>query len=170
MESSSRNTSKSASTATAREASVLRTGLCLFWLGGRLFGIDVSLVGEVVTVEHVLPVPMAPAGVRGLFNLRGAPIVLLDCTEVLRIEEKALVTGTITALVIRTESLAAALLVDRMEAVLGTEQGVTNRPTTEEHPAVAYFLRVPGGGTATVIDPQYLLTRLNAFRFTKEVE
>jgi purine-binding chemotaxis protein CheW len=127
---SSRNTSKSSST--TREVSVVRTGLCLFWLGGRLFGIDVSLVGEVVTVEQVLPVPMAPTGVRGLFNLRGSPIVLLDCAEVLRVEEKAQNAATITALVIRTESLSAGLLVDRMEVVLGADQGVANRPTTEE--------------------------------------
>src|SRR6185295_1390429 len=52
--------------------------LCAFWLGEHCYGLQTALVGEVVTVEALTPVPLAPPPVRGLFNLRGAPVALVD--------------------------------------------------------------------------------------------
>jgi chemotaxis signal transduction protein len=51
---------------------------CTFRLGGRLYGIRVERVQEVLKPMPLTPVPLAPAAVRGLLNLRGQIVTALD--------------------------------------------------------------------------------------------
>ena len=53
-------------------------GLCTFWLDGRCFGIAVTDVQEVVQHQRLTRVPLAPAAVSGLLNLRGQILTALD--------------------------------------------------------------------------------------------
>src|SRR5438128_15054 len=95
---------KSAGGAEASTATV--SPICSFWLGTRCFGLDVGLVGEVVTATGVAPVPMTPRCVRGLFNLRGMPVALVDLAEVLEFASQSTKEAAEpTALVLRTESV-----------------------------------------------------------------
>ena len=64
-------------------------GLCAFWLAGRCLGLDVRWVGEVVALEAMTRVPSARPAVRGLFNLRGEPIVVIDLSELLDLGDRA---------------------------------------------------------------------------------
>src|SRR6185295_6776910 len=57
--------------------------LCAFWLGQQCFAISADIVSEVVSVESFTPVPLAPAAVVGLFNLRGTPVALVDLVRAL---------------------------------------------------------------------------------------
>ena len=52
--------------------------LATFRVGDLLLGLPVSAVEEVVDVEQVVPVPLAPADVSGLINLRGRIVVAVD--------------------------------------------------------------------------------------------
>jgi purine-binding chemotaxis protein CheW len=52
--------------------------LCTFAVGGLRLGIPVEDVVEVVRGEHVTPVPLAPAAVAGVLNLRGRIVPVLD--------------------------------------------------------------------------------------------
>ncbi len=51
---------------------------CSFRIGGRLFGLESSLVREVLRPQRSTPVPLAPVPVTGLMNLRGRIVTLLD--------------------------------------------------------------------------------------------
>jgi purine-binding chemotaxis protein CheW len=55
--------------------------LATFRVGDLLLGLPVSAVEEVVDVEQVVPVPLAPAEVCGLINLRGRIVVAVDVRE-----------------------------------------------------------------------------------------
>ncbi|MBI4667172.1 MAG: chemotaxis protein CheW [Nitrospinae bacterium] len=55
--------------------------LLSFRLGANLFGIDVLLVREVIHQFDQTPVEHAPEFVRGLINLRGQIVTLLDLGE-----------------------------------------------------------------------------------------
>ncbi len=145
--------------------------LCTFWLGRRCFGLDVVCVGEVVAIEGgVTPVPLARPAVRGVMNLRGTPMPVVDLAEVLGLgaapgAERA---TTRAAVIVRDADLAAAALVDRMEAVIPGGRGdFTARQGADEHPAVAGFLdtRAAGGRVVTVLEHRVLLERLNALRY-----
>jgi purine-binding chemotaxis protein CheW len=51
---------------------------CTFRVGGLLLGIEVEHIQEVLRVEQVTPVPLAPPEVRGLVNLRGRVVTAID--------------------------------------------------------------------------------------------
>ena len=52
--------------------------MCLLSMGGELFGVDLRSIREVFEVESVTPVPGMPGMLRGVTNLRGSVIPLLD--------------------------------------------------------------------------------------------
>ena len=151
--------------------------LCTFFLGARHFGLDVSLVGEVVTLERISPVPASPAAVRGIFNLRGTPVALLDLSVVLDLEAAKGEGAATTALVLRVDStrslandeLLLGLVIDRMEAVSGADRGAFVERGAEDHPAVRGFLELGGEKkeVVTVLEPAVLLERLEATRLSR---
>jgi purine-binding chemotaxis protein CheW len=55
--------------------------LCTYQLAGTWFGIDATKVQEVLRRQTVTPVPLAPAHVAGLLNIRGQIVTALDVHE-----------------------------------------------------------------------------------------
>ncbi len=51
---------------------------CTFYLGSALFGVEVTRVQEVMRHQEMTAVPLAPAVVRGLINLRGSIVSCID--------------------------------------------------------------------------------------------
>lgn len=49
-----------------------------FMLGGELYGVDIGCIREIIEFEGVTPVPMMPRFVRGIINLRGAVVPVID--------------------------------------------------------------------------------------------
>jgi chemotaxis signal transduction protein len=145
-----------------------------FWLGKNCYGIDISLVGEVVEVDALAPVPLAPGPVRGLFNLRGTPVALVDPTRMLTLPEppmsdEARPGRPLNALVLRTESVLIGLLIRRMEMVITRGKGIFSaaEASDAEHPAVAGFLEIGerGGLTVTVLDADAVLASVNRLKY-----
>ena len=65
------------STAAARhEASTL--SFVTFEVAGQLFGVPVMKVQDILTPDAIAPVPGGPAEVRGLINLRGRIVTVID--------------------------------------------------------------------------------------------
>ena len=52
--------------------------ICTFLLNGRLFGLDVDCVLEVIRSQPLTKVPLAPDAVCGLINLRGQIVTAID--------------------------------------------------------------------------------------------
>ena len=53
----------------------------LFQLGGDRYALDAAQVAEVLPLVQVKKIPQAPAGVAGVFTYRGAPVPVLDLSE-----------------------------------------------------------------------------------------
>jgi chemotaxis-related protein WspB len=53
----------------------------LFQLGRDCYALDASQVVEVLPLVQVKKIPRAPAGVAGVFTYRGAPVPVLDLSE-----------------------------------------------------------------------------------------
>jgi chemotaxis signal transduction protein len=144
--------------------------LCTFWLGERCFALDTRLVGEVVTIEDKIPVPLAPPAVRGIFNLRGEPVPLVSLAQVLGINESKVGAGKdTTAIVLRSGDFVVGLIADRMEAVIPEGRGRLTPPAgTEDDRAILGFLELDEGKLATVIsvlDPSFVLAQLTELRY-----
>jgi purine-binding chemotaxis protein CheW len=49
-----------------------------FTVAGQLFGVPVTQVQDILTPNHIAPVPGGPKQVRGLINLRGRIVTVID--------------------------------------------------------------------------------------------
>ncbi len=90
-----------------------RVRACLVVLGGEQFAIDVRRLREVMLVGRPTAVPGAPSFVRGVANLRGEVITLLDIAPVLGLP--ACGVGPMSkALVLEPASSQVAIVVDEV--------------------------------------------------------
>jgi chemotaxis signal transduction protein len=151
-----------------RLGTALRGKLCAFWLEGTAFGIDVGLVGEIVQIERLTAVPLAPLEVLGLFNLRGVPVPLVDTSRLLRTPRRSEPQpgAAYHALVIRHRTMSAALWIDRMELVLSPGLGRFTAASEPEDIILQGFLEAEErrGLTVSVLDPEVLLDRIYSIR------
>jgi chemotaxis signal transduction protein len=147
----------------------LKTSVCAFWLGPRCFGLEVDLVSEVVRVDAVVPVPLAPAALVGLFNLRGLPVPLVDLAAVLELSEVGAPRENekgLSALLLRSGRLVAAALIDRMEVVLSADRPLYTAEGGTDSPVVKGFVEVEerSGLVVTVLDSASVVRRLEQLK------
>ena len=100
---------------------------CTFFLDGQYFGIDVLRVQEVIRHQEMTRVPLAPAVVRGLINLRGQIVTAIDLRRRLDLPDRP-DGGLPVNVVVRTDDGAVSLLVDEIGDVLQTRGTPFERP------------------------------------------
>jgi purine-binding chemotaxis protein CheW len=170
----SRRSRRSGAGARAPEQRGLPYTVCGFWLGQQCFAVAADIVGEVVPVDAYTPVPLAPAAILGLFNLRGTPVALADTPRALGLapaeggEPPAAPAGVArVALVLRARDLVVGALIGRMEMVVPAGRG-RFRPRSESHeesPLVEGFLEIDERGLVmTVLSSAEVVARLAELR------
>lgn len=100
----------------------------VFSLNGEHYGVDISLVREIVTMQKVTPIPGTPLYMEGMVNLRGhvVPVINLKARLGLARQEGA-TQGRIV--VVDLPGVSAGLTVDEVEAVLNLDPAVVEPPT-----------------------------------------
>ncbi len=98
-----------------------------FLVGDHYLGIGVLDVLEVLRDQHLTPVPLAPAVVAGLINLRGQIVPELDMRRVLGLPLRE-PDSTTFSVVVRTEHGAVSLLVDEIDDVLELDASSFEHP------------------------------------------
>lgn len=101
----------------ARDAAVEEEKFLTFSLGDENYGIEILTVREIVGLLPVTPVPQAPFSVRGVVNLRGQVIPVVD----LRLRfgmDAAEDTEETCIIVVQFHGMQLGLVVDRVSEVL----------------------------------------------------
>ena len=105
------------SSATATRTVPATSQLATFWLDGDLFGVEVEHVQEVLRSQSITRVPLAPAAVAGLINLRGQVVTAIELRE--RLGRKPRPEGQeAVVIVVRLRGEAVSLLVDSIADVV----------------------------------------------------
>ncbi|MDY0095900.1 MAG: chemotaxis protein CheW [Candidatus Vecturithrix sp.] len=91
--------------------------LATFFLGEELFGVDTLRVQEILTYQEITSVPLAPDYVRGLINLRGQIVTVIDLRCRLGFEKLEQERSSMNLIVNSDEGLMS-LLVDNIGNVL----------------------------------------------------
>ena len=100
---------------------------CTFFLNGLFFGVEVLNIQEVLRYQQMTRVPLAPATVQGLINLRGQIVTAIDLRH--RLELPARASGVLPMnVVVRSEDGAISLLVDEIGDVVEIEDDVFESP------------------------------------------
>jgi purine-binding chemotaxis protein CheW len=95
--------------------------LSTFHVGKYLFGVDVSLVQEVVRLQQITPVPLAAPEIAGLINLRGEVLTAIDLRIRLGMSPAESDREPINV-VVRVDDEPVSLLVDEIGGVLEVSQ------------------------------------------------
>jgi purine-binding chemotaxis protein CheW len=88
-----------------------------FYVGDLLIGIDIHSVEEINRQVDVTPVPQAPPQVRGVINLRGEVVTVVDLRKVLGLGDTAINEHSRTV-VVNSGNEEIGLLVDRVADVV----------------------------------------------------
>jgi purine-binding chemotaxis protein CheW len=92
-----------------------------FLLGGELFAIGILAVKEIIEYGQLTSVPMMPACIRGVINLRGAVVPVIDLSARFGREPTALTRRTcivIAEVQVEQERLTVGVIVDAVNEVL----------------------------------------------------
>jgi purine-binding chemotaxis protein CheW len=130
----------------------MSTLYCTFWLDEHLFGVPIAAVREVLLAQPVTPVPLAPAEVPGLLNLRGQIVTVIDLRARLRLPGR----GTPGVhVIVGTADGAVSLLADRVGEVIAPDEDLfAGPPETIDH-------RVRALVTSVCTLPEHLLLVLD---------
>ena len=112
-----------AGTAVAVAAAVEQKQYLTFMLGGEMFSIGILCIREIIWYSNLTEVPMMPACIRGVINLRGAVVPVMDLSN--RFGKPATPVTKSTCIIIvevqtqnEGERLSMGVVVDSVQAVL----------------------------------------------------
>jgi len=95
--------------------------LVTFTLDGRLYGVDVASVQEVLRGQPQTRIPLAPESVSGLINLRGQVLSAVELRARLGLPDRAADQDAMLV-VVRVAGETIALLVDTIGAVIDVDE------------------------------------------------
>jgi purine-binding chemotaxis protein CheW len=137
--------------------------LACFGMRGRLYGIDVMQIREIVRSQEVTPLPRAPELIEGVIDLRGVVIPVVDLGRAL--DGEAVADGPQTRIaVLEVEEMALGLRVESAVDVLSVEADALCEPPAlavqAGYDVVRGVVRRPDGPPVLVLSMEHLLERL----------
>lgn len=91
--------------------------LATFYLGEMLLGLEIDQVQEINRCLDVTTVPATPAWVRGVINLRGDVVTVIDLRTILGLE-RGVVTKDSRNLIVNVSGELVGLCVDRISDII----------------------------------------------------
>jgi purine-binding chemotaxis protein CheW len=115
--------------------------LVLFMAGGTTYGVRVPEIVEVGRIPSITPVPRMPAWVRGVTNLRGDVVSVIDLAAFCGMEPTPLTTGRLLVARATDEDLTIGILVDRVLEIAAKAAGDLRQPAAPLEGTLTPFLR-----------------------------
>ena len=105
---------------------------CTFFLNEIYFGIDVMQVQEVIRYQETTPVPLCADDIKGLINLRGQIITVIELKRRLSMNTEATIDELSSFnIILENDSQLVSLLVDKMGDVIEVDnQDIEPTPVT----------------------------------------
>ena len=100
---------------------------CTFLVNGLFFGVEVLKVQEVIRYQGMTRVPLAPATIQGLINLRGQIVTAIDLRRRLELAPREADQLPMNV-VVRSDDGAVSLLVDEIGDVVEIQDDIYERP------------------------------------------
>lgn len=106
-----------------------------FYLNGICFGVAIEKVQEVLEFQEITPVPLSPAVLPGIINLRGQILTTIDLKTRLCLAASQSVEQPMM-IVVRTGEGPMNLVVDKIGSVLDVDSSLFEEPTETLKPEV----------------------------------
>jgi purine-binding chemotaxis protein CheW len=115
--------------------------LATFFLSQEEYGVDVRLVQEIIRVSDITQVPRAPGFIKGVINLRGRIIPVVDLKRKLGLGEVEEAARQSRIVVVKVRDRMVGLLVDGASQVLKVPVASIEPPPEEVVEIDANFIR-----------------------------
>lgn len=147
-----------------------------FQTGKEFFGISISYVNEIIVMQPITAVPEVEDYIKGLINLRGKIIPVIDVRVRFKMEPKEYTDRT-CIIVINVKSTVIGLIVEKIaEVVTILDDDIVPPPTLgrkeNEQNKYVYGLARMGDAVKLLLDPEKLIkdTDLEALEEVQEEE
>lgn len=104
--------------------------LCTFFVDGLSFGVDVANIQEVLRHQAMTAVPLAPATVRGLINLRGQIVTAIDMRARLGLPPRPAEDTPMNVVTTTSDGIVSLLVDDIGDVIEVHEHSIENAPPT----------------------------------------
>ena len=138
------------------KAEVVTEKYLLFVSDGLLFGTKAEYVVEIITNHIITPLPLVPSYIRGIINLRG---------QVLPIVDMRLLLGRMPAessciIILNIEDTLVGILVDTVQKMIDVDRKtILSAPPQHAQDMVTGMCSLGDGQTMLVFDCPQILTR-----------
>jgi purine-binding chemotaxis protein CheW len=127
---------------------------------GRVYGLEVTQIREIVRSQEVTPLPKAPALIEGVIDLRGAVVPVIDLSRALHGVPATEGRATRIA-VVEVDGLVLGLRVEAAVDVLSVDAGAVDEPPAlamqAGYDAVRAVVRRPGSAPVLLLSLERLL-------------
>lgn len=111
----------------------------VFKLGKEYYGIPINKVISIEKMEASTRIPNGPKYVKGVINLRGEVITLIDLRLKLNMEPKEIDNNS-RILIVSNDDIVAGLIVDSSSEVIEIyKENIDNPPTSSENEYLSYI-------------------------------
>ncbi|TEB04925.1 Chemotaxis protein CheW [Pelotomaculum schinkii] len=121
-----------------------------FFLNREEFGIEIRYVMEIIGIQNITEVPDVPRYIKGVINLRGKVIPVMDVRLRFEMEERAYDDRT-CIVVICIDEQSVGLIVDRVSEVLDIPKGDIEPPPKGKRGENSRFIQGMGKAGEHVI-------------------
>jgi purine-binding chemotaxis protein CheW len=131
----------------------------IFRLDEQRYGIDISIVNAIEKQVELVPMPDAADHIKGVINLRGEVIPVLNLKEKFNMDSRS--TEKESAIIIKIGEMIVALEVDAVEGIHDVEENaVIDMPVIIKNNRIKYFDKLTkiNNSLVVLIDEQYLLS------------
>ena len=102
----------------------------IFKIEEELYGVDIKYVTEIIGMQDITPVPELPEYIKGIINLRGIIIPVMDMRKRFKKPEQEYDDRT-CIIVVDVDDISIGLIVDTVSEVITIEEeNVVNPPAT----------------------------------------
>jgi purine-binding chemotaxis protein CheW len=141
-----------------------------FMLGGEMFSISILCIKEIIWYANLTEVPMMPACIRGVINLRGSVVPVMDLSN--RFGKPSTPVSKSTCIVIIEVQTQNEEEHQNMGVVVDSVQAVLEIPTSEIEPAPSFGAKIRSDfieGIAKVNGKFVILLNVNRVLSTEEI-
>lgn len=143
-----------------------------FTLDNEFFGIDILYVTEIIGIQLITPVPDLPVYVKGIINLRGKIIPVMDVR--IRFKKEARVYDERTCIiVVDIGEISIGLIVDRVSEVIDIpEENISAPPHIGKHLHHGYVKAIGkiGEDVKLILDCEKLLSEEEIEKISEVIE
>jgi len=149
----------------AIEQNLNEVKVIVFRLDTEEYGVEVQQVKSIERMEYITRVPNTPAFVKGVINLRGVIIPILDLRNRLGIEDKTYDEST-RIIIVNVEEMEVGLIVDAANDVIDIPVNAIEPPPKVVGGVEAEYIR----GVAKLANRLLILLNLDKVLNTEEMK